>query len=241
MLLRSFTWNKRLHGKRTLIPAEDCAKSGGSFHFDHGPTVTSYVSLFLKGGKQSGEGISCFGKKAWKTLSWRWRRVTWRWTWSGWEAFVCFSQVEAKFGNGCVLEVECSLCTCCEIGECACRCGWCEWVHAIAVVLESDALCCTILLLTSCIPLSRCTSQVKRCKGWLRWIVCDRTAIPSLEPPSNYTNVMYVGVCFNDFCTLQFWASSGRTRLLCADRRTSDLGPQRTPLIECKSRELRTW
>ena len=51
------------------------------------------------------------------------------------------------------------------------------WEWPLAVILETDTLCCTIFLPTSWIPRSRCMSQVKCCKGWLRWIVSDRTAI----------------------------------------------------------------
>ena len=46
-----------------------------------------------------------------------------------------------------------------------------------------------------------------------RMIAMDRVW-QNCEHPSNYTNILYFEVFFQWFCSLQFWSSSGRTRLL---------------------------
>ena len=104
------------------------------------------------------------------------------------------------------------------------------WEWPLAVILETDTLCCTIFLPTSWIPRSRCMSQVKCCKGWLRWIASDRNAInPFFWAAFKLHQKTAFWCTSNDFCFLQFWDSSGRTRLHCADWRTSDSRLWRTP------------
>ena len=57
-------------------------------------------------------------------------------------------------------------------------------------------------------------SQVKCCKGRLRWIVSDRTAIPCSEPPSNDTTMLYL-MKFPSISAHWNPELSDRTRYLC--------------------------
>ena len=96
--------------------------------------------------------------------------------------------------------------------------GWRKHhAYSLSRNVESPVVWGNHTRLPKCSGWIRCIPQVMCCKGWLRWIVSDRTATPSCELPSHYINALYFWCMFNDFCKLQFWDSSSRTRLLCAD------------------------